>query len=74
MVQTFGSPASEDQTQGGIRPRLALRVWPALLQMEGSRVIMGGGVLRKEHGPAQMSLESQGPVALGWSLPLHIPT
>lgn len=43
MVQTFGSPASEDQTQGGIRPRLALRGWPALLQMEGSRVIMVGG-------------------------------
>ena len=69
MVQTFGSPASEDPTQGGIRPRLALQGWPALLQMEGSRVIMG--VLRKEHGPAQMSLESQGPVALGWSLPLQ---
>lgn len=72
MVQTFGSPASEDQTQGDIRPRLALRGWPALSQMEGSRVIMGG--LRKKHGPAQMSLESQGPVALGWSLPLRIPT
>ena len=44
MVQTFGSQASEDQTQGGIRPRLARRGWPALLQMEGSRVILGGGV------------------------------
>lgn len=42
VVQTFGSPASEDQTQGGIRPRLALWGWPALLQMEGNRVIMEG--------------------------------